>query len=594
MCNNINLNIIHDLKKNKKYIMNIIIVFVISKILTSILFTYIIELLDVNFYTTEICSSLISIFLCLKFYKIISTDYVNKQFIVIVLMGIISILLLNKYDVRYIKYNNTITNNIANEQSLAKNMDTLSYLFEYNILNPQNYNGRDKVVLGNSFKDGILISNEPIGASIFYGEVEILKNMGLKLNGQYILIMLTIILSYILLKIIIKNENMKLLVFDLIINISIVFYAYKYDIFYIFLLLVNLLLWHIYLTCNKKAYLMNIILIINSIYFLHGGAFNGVAFINSLFMLKNDRIKGVISFLISFIIMNNYMFTMDMNLKNTLIYYILVVIMITLSYKLDDKKIIRLYICIGLVIMSMSLMVNPLPKGQKTLDKYSYDIIKETLNKNSILLYEDKFKELAQKISNTSYSEVIPINNIKTLFEIKELLPNRDIYYLGEKIKNNESINLDVEDLRKAYITNINSYKENQLNKKLYPDGLFECKGIYEGDVWSNGQINLYGKLNVSEQYKYLVLKRSGYNNPLINENQFNLEVYINNEEANLEKISKDNKFFYFKIPTNITNILNINIVTNTFIPKEYKIADDTRNLGIDIDEIMLEEKLND
>lgn len=108
-------------------------------------------------------------------------------------------------------------------------------------------------------------------------------------------------------------------------------------------------------------------------------------------------------------------------------------------------------------------------------------------------------------------------------------------------------------------------------------------RGFY-GNTWTNGSAiitNLDIETNQSDQYLYI--KTNGWNPHRNNIEKLDLNVSIDGEELILHNWTKTE--YYFNLPqTNKVN--NITISTNTFIPKEEGINNDTTPLGLDIIQI--------
>jgi len=114
--------------------------------------------------------------------------------------------------------------------------------------------------------------------------------------------------------------------------------------------------------------------------------------------------------------------------------------------------------------------------------------------------------------------------------------------------------------------------------------------GFHDDNVWTKKESNLTN-INIDiEDNKFLVLETFGYNPLRNNISELSLQIKVNGNV--LEFVQMVNNKYYFSLPA-INQIMNLAILSNTFIPKEFGINQDTRELGMDIMSIKLVKEIN-
>lgn len=288
------------------------------------------------------------------------------------------------------------------------------------------------------------------------------------------------------------------------------------------------------------------------------------------------------------------------------IYILLPIIFLAFTYLMEkmNKKMACLLVSVAAILMIHIQLGSKQIVEFNGLDKSAESFEKKYCAEDAVFLYDSELRyDFSSEISYIK-NECIPIDDLSLLKSINETLGNKKIYYISKnpKIENEEKFVVsykrmgeNFDDLPKdkqlkdlpMYITPISSIieSESQANE-IYPNVLMSYTGFYENGPWTSGNLNIHGNISINESDKYLALKRCNYDNPLIKRNELNIQVFINNNEATLEKKSDDGLNYYFVIPKGIDQINNINIVTNTFTPKDEGINGDERKLGLDIQSI--------
>jgi hypothetical protein len=113
--------------------------------------------------------------------------------------------------------------------------------------------------------------------------------------------------------------------------------------------------------------------------------------------------------------------------------------------------------------------------------------------------------------------------------------------------------------------------------------------GFYNDNVWTKEESIITNIDMDIEGNKFLVLETFGYNPLRNNMSKLNLKIKVNG--TILEFAGKVNNKFYFSLPV-INKIMDLTILSNTFIPKELGMNQDSRELGMDIRSIKLAEEV--
>lgn len=191
-----------------------------------------------------------------------------------------------------------------------------------------------------------------------------------------------------------------------------------------------------------------------------------------------------------------------------------------------------------------------------------------------------------------------------------------DIYYLAQEqisinndyAKNIKRINVSIESTNYdrgnlpfvKYNTNSRFYNIYKIDlKKMFFDkqiasGKIYMKGgfigtlvnFYGESVWARSSSSIIDLDFPVDEKKILKLSTHGWNPNIDKLDTLKLKLGIN--EINLKFIKYFDNNYYFELPDDIKVIHNIEISSNTFIPKEMGINNDSRELGIDLKEITL------
>lgn len=112
--------------------------------------------------------------------------------------------------------------------------------------------------------------------------------------------------------------------------------------------------------------------------------------------------------------------------------------------------------------------------------------------------------------------------------------------------------------------------------------------GIYGDNIWTNGNASLRG-LNVCPPREdgHVVLNTYGYIPPSMTADDINLQIYANNMLLHGKWESRTR--YVATIPGDITCIRTLAFKSNSFVPKKLGINDDSRPLGIDLKDVVVQ-----
>ncbi|SHE36640.1 hypothetical protein SAMN02745206_00204 [Desulfacinum infernum DSM 9756] len=110
---------------------------------------------------------------------------------------------------------------------------------------------------------------------------------------------------------------------------------------------------------------------------------------------------------------------------------------------------------------------------------------------------------------------------------------------------------------------------------------LVEIEGFYGDRLWTNGRGIIRGLDLPFEGSRTLEIVTRGYNPDIRNLHLLAVKTLVNGEEVPL--LGSQGVRLYFFLPQHLSPIRSIEIISNTFIPKERNINNDTRKLGLDI-----------
>lgn len=125
--------------------------------------------------------------------------------------------------------------------------------------------------------------------------------------------------------------------------------------------------------------------------------------------------------------------------------------------------------------------------------------------------------------------------------------------------------------------------KKLLLPAKQIPIGGLDKENFYFDNFWTNGNGLLKNiDYNIKSEDKTLILHTKGRRPDTAG--KMHLKIFVNNMELEAKKVI--NNSYYFKIDKSIKTIDQIEIISNTFIPKSLGLNEDQRILGIDVDSI--------
>jgi hypothetical protein len=115
----------------------------------------------------------------------------------------------------------------------------------------------------------------------------------------------------------------------------------------------------------------------------------------------------------------------------------------------------------------------------------------------------------------------------------------------------------------------------------------FHLQNFYEDRIWTNG-IGIIKNINykLKTKNRYLMLCTKGYH-PCQNDLQrLALKLFANNVELKMHH--QDGNSYYFEIDKIIECLFEIKIESFVIVPKELKINNDIRSLGMNIDKLKI------
>lgn len=176
----------------------------------------------------------------------------------------------------------------------------------------------------------------------------------------------------------------------------------------------------------------------------------------------------------------------------------------------------------------------------------------------------------------TSHRTIAEINRISRYFEL-----------FGEKIFSRIAPKTYTKAYGHAAVYHYN-FQNNLQNKKegqFFMPGIGRWQGIYS-DMWTNGNALIDINYPLNSSYRFLILALKGYHPFKPKAEEIGLNVYVNGEGIPFSH--KDGNKYIYRLQTPSEIIKNIRIQSKTFVPKDLKINTDNRELGVNIDYIML------
>jgi hypothetical protein len=221
----------------------------------------------------------------------------------------------------------------------------------------------------------------------------------------------------------------------------------------------------------------------------------------------------------------------------------------------------------------------------KTSLKFYYDYNVVSVNDKD---KEEFFNYFCRKNKNIYLFNVNRENEHGEL--IKTIQVKADIF----EYSNNIPMNI-VQISKQYYLSKVSciEYMNEKMKKyyTLFDQGiaLGPIAGFYNDNVWTKEESIITNIDMDIEGNKFLVLETFGYNPLRNNMSKLNLKIKVNG--TILEFAGKVNNKFYFSLPV-INKIMDLTILSNTFIPKELGMNQDSRELGMDIRSIKLAEEV--
>jgi len=205
------------------------------------------------------------------------------------------------------------------------------------------------------------------------------------------------------------------------------------------------------------------------------------------------------------------------------------------------------------------------------------DNLELILSSNLSSKYDDIFVLSQIKLSKPYLSLVDILTYKQGVFEHIPFIPRR-FFYLKARLF---LYKIDPQKYFGFFL--INKTKKIEIKTNQY----IILQGFYSDKVWTNGSGEISGFFYEIKNDKFLILETYGWNPYRENIEKLNLKIFIDGKELKFHHY--ENKKYYFLLPKNIRQVTKIKIFSNTFIPKNLGINNDTRELGMDIKSISFE-----
>jgi len=200
---------------------------------------------------------------------------------------------------------------------------------------------------------------------------------------------------------------------------------------------------------------------------------------------------------------------------------------------------------------------------------------------------------------------VLNIDQIKNEEILNSLFENyNDIFFLAKKNVFDLDRLLDVISYREGVYEHSNKiprkfFYYNKLDLHLYKlqvkdqleltkkiirkdGGLGTLEGFYKNSGWTNGEGMIKDfSYAVNSEDKYLVLKTKGHNPYEKDLRKLKLSLCVNGEE--MKFVKRKNLSYFFELNKDIEQINKIRVCSAIFVPKEMKINNDNRKLGVEV-----------
>lgn len=292
------------------------------------------------------------------------------------------------------------------------------------------------------------------------------------------------------------------------------------------------------------------------------------------------------------------------------VYILLPVILLSFKYSISkmNKKTANSLVLVSIILMMHTQLESKQIIEFKGLDKSVQLFEEKYCTDDAVFLYDSDLRYDFSSVISYIKNEAIPVDDLSVLNRINESLIGKQLYYVSKDPINSDAEEFDISYIRMGenfddlpkdkqeknlsmYITPVSNIIDTKIeSNEIYPNKELTFQGFYEDGPWMDGNLNIYGTILNNESNNYLILERCNYDNPLADRDELGIVIYINNIKLDLEKISEDGLSLYYKLPNDIQEINTINIISNTFIPKDEGINGDGRILGIDIKSIILSE----
>ena len=273
-----------------------------------------------------------------------------------------------------------------------------------------------------------------------------------------------------------------------------------------------------------------------------------------------------------------------------------------------------------LIVSSLLIMTNIFLEARQRRDYKGLNISVESFTKqfdekdNYLFIYDKKLRYLISSMMSYGKYDFFPVNSVseiplissnfpdnkkkKILFVSLEKFPIEHQKYTIEYQKVGENFHslpknyYREKHLLYFYDIELLATTANSLWKdgKLWPNlSVSQYSGFY-GKGWTNGNArleNIEYKLQPKDSTITISRKRR-IRVPYSSRADLGLRLLINGIEAEFQKEEREFKYI-FLLPKNVKTIKTLEIITNTFIPKEYGYNKDGRKLGVYIDSIKID-----
>jgi len=297
--------------------------------------------------------------------------------------------------------------------------------------------------------------------------------------------------------------------------------------------------------------------------------------------------------------------------------YIILYVVVSINWMTSFRK--TIFLLVSLSSLYMIIFSTIQLKGYVLYDfQTPLEELSKYINKDDVVIIDERFINVAGEMKTPlkfhSEFQVLTVNKD----DQEEFLDHycsmkENVYFLSinknsfsEWIKNiniktsilehSDSVPTETVTVSKKYILSQvdclqYSNKKMELHDTIYEKGnlVGEYSTIinaYIGEVmWTKGTTSFDNLQLRVQDNNILIIETFGYHPYKSNLDKLNLQVKVNGEEVGYMRY-QDNKY-YFAVG-NVEMIRRIEVLSNTFIPKEHNIGNDTRALGLDIKKMNL------